>query len=90
MFKSIQDIKYAVDSGQKVCWKSNIYQVKKDRLGQYLIVCIHNNHCSGLTWNITAQEYEHKYNKEVSKYVFVDETGEVLNGKLEDFFVADS
>lgn len=43
-------IKAAVDSGKKVYWSHKGYEVIKDRIGQYLIVCLQNKHCIGLTW----------------------------------------
>jgi hypothetical protein len=61
------DIRQAVDAGQRICWKSEAYEVIRDRLGQYFIRCSMNGHVIGLTW----------------------QDGETLNGKAEDFFLAD-
>ena len=47
---TLQEIKTAVEAGQTVCWASEIYRVVKDRLGQWLIVCGHNEYTIGLTW----------------------------------------
>ena len=44
------EIKQAVDEGKTVHWSSEAYVVIKDSKGQYLIKCIPNNHCIGLTW----------------------------------------
>lgn len=42
-------IQAAVDSGKKVYWSHKGYEVVKDRIGQYHIVCLKNKHCIGLT-----------------------------------------
>lgn len=44
------EIKQAINEGKKVYWKSPVYQVIKDNLGQYFIKCTLNDHCIGLTW----------------------------------------
>ena len=44
----IQEIKQAVDDGYVVRWANRNYTVKRDRIGQYLIVC-DNGYCVGLT-----------------------------------------
>lgn len=46
---TLDEIKTAVDAGQKVYWFNRGYEVKKDSLGQYLIKFIPNGHCIGLT-----------------------------------------
>lgn len=46
----LEDIKSAVESGQYVYWKHEGYQVIKDSVGQWLILCHLNGHCIGLTW----------------------------------------
>ena len=46
---TITEIKQAVNNGNKVQWVTPAYRVIKDRIGQYLIVCLLNNHCIGLT-----------------------------------------
>ncbi|MBN8857067.1 MAG: hypothetical protein J0H29_01690 [Sphingobacteriales bacterium] len=47
---TVQEIKKAVDEGKTVCWATPAYRVIKDSIGQYLIVCLLNNNCIGLTW----------------------------------------
>lgn len=49
MFNSIDEIKRAVDSGNKVYWANAGYKVIKDNLGQYLIVYDYNGYTIGLT-----------------------------------------
>lgn len=46
---SVGDIKAAVESGQKVHWKHEGYQVLKDSIGQWHIKCLQNENCIGLT-----------------------------------------
>lgn len=48
-FASVEDIKEAVDAGKIVYHNSNGYEVVKDNLGQYLIVCRMNDYTIGLT-----------------------------------------
>ena len=43
------DIQTAIYNGYTVYWKSNNYQVVKDKIGQYLIKCLSNSYCVGLT-----------------------------------------
>lgn len=43
------EIKSAIDSGKKVCWKNPAYEVIKGK-DEYLIRCRLNQHCIGLTW----------------------------------------
>jgi hypothetical protein len=47
---TLQEIKTAINQGKQVFWKSQGYQVIKDSINQYLIKCIYNGHCIGLTW----------------------------------------
>ena len=47
---NLQEIKSAVESGKIVHWKTDSYNVIKDRKGQWLIHCILNNYYIGLTW----------------------------------------
>jgi len=49
MFKSVQEIKDAVDAGKTVCQHNSCYKVIKDKLGRYLIKCLMNNFIIGLT-----------------------------------------
>jgi len=44
------EIKAAIEAGKKVFWSNDGYEVIKDKLGQFMIKCIHNGHCIGLTW----------------------------------------
>lgn len=47
---TVDEIKTAVEAGQKVYWCNPGYQVIKDSIGQFLIKFIPNGHCIGLTW----------------------------------------
>lgn len=47
---TLQEIKDAVNSGKKVYYGNKGYEVIKDGVGQWLIVCTWNNYCCGLTW----------------------------------------
>jgi hypothetical protein len=47
---NLEEIKAAVEAGKTVHWKSRIYQVIKDSIGQWLIICTPNKACWGLTW----------------------------------------
>ncbi|SFF20308.1 hypothetical protein SAMN04488523_12911 [Sulfitobacter brevis] len=46
---NIEDIKTSVDAGKTVHWANTGYVVRKDRLGQYLIVYLPNGSAIGLT-----------------------------------------
>ena len=46
---NIAEIKTAVDAGKSVHWSNEGYVVRKDRLGQYLIVFEPNGSAIGLT-----------------------------------------
>jgi hypothetical protein len=46
---TLQEIKSAVDRGQSVKWANQLYDVIKDSLGQYLIICSSNQYTTGLT-----------------------------------------
>jgi len=46
---TLQEIKSAVDRGQSVKWANQLYDVIKDSLGQYLIICCSNQYTIGLT-----------------------------------------
>jgi len=60
---TLEQIKNAVSAGQKVYWSNLAYEVQKDRLGQYHIVCTLNNNCIGLTWadGKTLNGEEHQF-----------------------------
>lgn len=47
---TIERIKSAVESGERVFWSNPAYEVIKDEIGQWLIKCHLNGHCIGLTW----------------------------------------
>ena len=42
-------IRRAVDAGYDIRWANDAYQVRKDKNGEYLIVCLNNDNCIGLT-----------------------------------------
>ena len=44
-----QQIRTAIDDGKTVYWHHDGYQVIKDSIGQYLIKCLWNDYCIGLT-----------------------------------------
>ena len=46
----LDEIKKAVDEGKPVKWGNKQYDVIKDNIGQYMIVCRTNYHTIGLTW----------------------------------------
>ena len=46
---NLQEIKNAVNAGRTVHWKSEIYDVIKDQIGQWLIRCKQNQNYTGLT-----------------------------------------
>lgn len=46
--KSILQLKNLVQTGLTIYWKSTNYIVKKDKIGQYLIICQSNNACVGI------------------------------------------
>lgn len=45
-----EEIRNAIDSGEKVFSGNESYRVIKDRINQYLIHYIHSDHYIGLTW----------------------------------------
>lgn len=45
---TLKEIKQAVEEGKTVCWATPAYRVIRDSIGQYLIVCLLNEHCIGL------------------------------------------
>lgn len=48
---NIAEIKEAINTGKKVYWNNYAYEVREDSKikGRYLIVCVLNNDCIGLT-----------------------------------------
>ena len=47
---TFQEIKAAVLDRKTVHWKSGAYEVTRDKVGQWFIVCRFNGSLSGLTW----------------------------------------
>ena len=47
---TLDEIQAAVNAGHKVCWANTNYEVVKDHIGQWFIVCRHNGYAIGLTW----------------------------------------
>lgn len=45
---NLDQIKSSIESGKKVFWANESYQVIKDKIGQYLVIHI-GGHCVGLT-----------------------------------------
>ena len=46
---TVDDIKDCVDLGMIVHWYNDLYTVIKDQHGEYLIECVKNGSCIGLT-----------------------------------------
>ena len=47
---TLNEIKYAVETGRSVHWANDGYSVIKDNLGQFLVIFEPNQSCIGLTW----------------------------------------
>jgi hypothetical protein len=47
---TLDQIKQAIARGDSVHWVNSAYDVTRDKIGQYLICCNHNESCIGLTW----------------------------------------
>ncbi|MCP3681801.1 MAG: hypothetical protein GY861_03840 [bacterium] len=47
---TLTQIKTAIEEGKKVHWGNSAYEVIKDGIDEYLIMCSHNENCIGLTW----------------------------------------
>lgn len=47
---TLNEIKYAVETGRSVHWVNDGYSVIKDKIGQYLVICERNKSAIGLTW----------------------------------------
>ncbi len=47
---TLEEIKSAVNSGKKVFYQNEAYEVIVDKIGQWLIKCHINGSCFGLTW----------------------------------------
>ena len=46
---NLEEIKAAIDRGDVVYWGNKCYRVIQDKLGRYLVKCLPNNCCWGLT-----------------------------------------
>lgn len=60
---NLEEIKEAVNSGKKVHWSNDAYEVVKDKIDQWFIKCNINNHSIGLTWkdNVTLNGKEEEF-----------------------------
>ena len=69
---TLQEIKQAVDAGNRVHWSNAGYVVTRDRLGQYLITFTQNGSAIGLTnWSGT------RLNGKPAEF-FIKDSAEVL------------
>ena len=48
-YNTLEELKTALDNGVIVYHHNPLYKVKKDKIGQYLIICESTNYCIGLT-----------------------------------------
>ena len=46
LFKTQNDVKKALENGNKVFWQNNIYYVKMDKLGRLLVICKRNGYAT--------------------------------------------
>jgi len=46
---NVKEIKKHIDDGHKVTINNRAYKLIKDNLNQYLIICLLNDYCIGLT-----------------------------------------
>lgn len=53
-----EQIKQSVLSGRNVYWKSDIYEVIVDNIGQWMVRCSVNGHCVGLLVTDEDDYYE--------------------------------
>ena len=58
---TVKEIKQAVDDGIRVEMSNGNYVVIKDRIGQYLIKCLDNDHVVGLS-GLEGTKYENVTN----------------------------
>lgn len=60
---TLTQIKTAVELGLTVHYENDAYIVIKDSVGQWLIKCLINNYCMGLTWTdgVTMNGDEEKF-----------------------------
>jgi hypothetical protein len=65
---NLSEIKQAIEKGHKVFWKNPNYLVIKN-FDQYLIKCLANGYCIGLTWmdGKTLNGNEKDFYQEVEK-----------------------
>jgi hypothetical protein len=47
---TLDQIKQAIENNERVFWSNLAYEVIRDSIGQYLIICNLNDWCIGLTW----------------------------------------
>ncbi len=70
---TLDQIKTAISEGKKVCWNNSAYEVIKDSIGQYLILCPDNGSCVGLTWKdgvtLNGKETEFYTQEEITKQI---------------------
>ena len=59
----LQEIKDAVLAGKTVHWKSGGYEVMRDKVGQWFIICCFNGSLTSLTWadGVTMNEREEDF-----------------------------
>jgi hypothetical protein len=67
---NINEIKQAIDTGKRVYWSNTGYEVIKDSLNQYLIICSINDHCIGLH-GMKGTRFENKLNGKESDFFIV-------------------
>jgi hypothetical protein len=60
---TLEEIKKTINEGGRVYWHHEGYPVIKDGLGRFLICCIQNQSCWGLTWTdgVTMNEKEEDF-----------------------------
>ena len=46
LFKTQNDVKKALESGNKVFWQNSLYYVKADKLGRLLVICKRNGYAT--------------------------------------------
>ena len=48
LFKTQNDVKKALQNGNKVFWQNSLYYVKIDKLGRLLVICKRNGYAAPL------------------------------------------
>ena len=66
---TIEEIKRAVDAGEKVKWANDLYDVVKSKWGEYLIVCRPNGSTIGLHGKAGTDRESHLNGDEDQFYV---------------------